>query len=160
MADEGLQLLAPGLDRDMLLLSWWGQLIDDGELSDIFAEVASTPTGFLGLFNNPTTAFFARQDAQGAAVMIWFEQFMGAAALGLWARKDFRGRKYWDDLIAAVRRVFEHVQLVMFMTKHPHVVAASRDFGFTFIGTMPYLYHGQPGHIAYLTREGFKERHG
>ena len=126
----------------------------------MFAEHAATPSGFLGIFNNPNTALFYRLDEKGVCVAIWFEPFMNNLSLGLWARPDYRHRGYWRDLIEAHRLVFQHTPMVMFITKRAHVVDAARDFGFTIVGQMPYLYRGEPGAIAYITKEDFERKYG
>ena len=155
-----LQIKAPGAEGDYLVLRWWAQLKERGELLDVFAEHAATPSGFLTIFNHPNTVLFYKDDEQGVAEAIWFEPFMGSVALGLWCRPDHRHRKYWADLTAAFRMVFQHVPMVMFITKQHHVVQAARDYGFTVVGEMPYLYRGEPGFIAYMTREEFEKTHG
>lgn len=158
---NGLQLMVPGTARDVLLLQWWNTLHETNEVADIFdAQAASTPSSFLSLFANPTTVMFYRADDAGLKVVIWFEHFMGNAALGLWAREDYRHAQSWPDVIEAMRAVFAEVPLVLYMTKHDHVMRSGSAIGFKSMGVMPYLYRGDHSHVAYMTREMFEERHG
>jgi hypothetical protein len=156
-----IHIMAPSVERDFLLLSWWNTLIEDGELFDVFAEdTASTPSGFLSLFAAPTTTMFYQRDDAGLTVVMWFEPFMGNAALGMWARKDYRHRHWWSTLLTVLRWVFADVPLVLYITKRQHVVDSSLAVGFTSMGEMPYLYRGVTGYIAYMTREMFEEKYG
>lgn len=160
MEDSGLEIKGPGEEGDYLVLRWWAQLRESGELLDVFAAHAGTPGGFLGIFNAPNTVLFYRLDEKGVCLAIWFEPFMGNVALGLWARPDFRHRGYWRDVIEAHRLVFQHTPLVVFVTKRPHVIEASKDFGYTTLDTIPYFFRGEAGALAYLTKEEFVAKHG
>ena len=151
----------PGVEGDLLLLQWWSILVEDGELLDVFSEIAETPSGFLGVFTNPNIAFFYDIDEKGITKAIWFEPFMGTnVSMGMWCRKDWRHGRWWGDLIDVLGKMFEHTPMVMFITKRPHVVESALRVGFTSMGKMPYAYRGEDGYVAYLTREEYEKKHG
>lgn len=167
MSDNGtesclgeLQIRTPSIEGDLLMLRWWELMHRSGELTDVFPERAETPSGFLALFGNPETHLFYRADERGLAVCMWFEPFMGNMALGMWCRKDWRHRRWWDDLLMALQTVLSVVPMIFYFTKRQHVLESGIAVGFVSVGTVPYLYRGEPGHLAYITREIFEERYG
>ena len=160
-----MQVYEPSAVADTLLLKWWTEIQENGELEDVFAPSAQTLHGFLSIFQPPTVLFWKLEpDATGTLKVtsaIWFERFMADNTnMGMWVDSRYRHGRWWDDLIEVLRVVFQYTNLVIYMTKRRHVIESGLRVGFTDVGQIPYIYRGQAGWVAYLTKDVFEERYG
>ena len=151
-------LYTPSVENDTLMMAWWHMMMGQGEVHEVFAEEALTPSGFLGMLRRVSLLYHA--DDEGMAVVIFFEPFMAGALLGFWVRPDWRRvhrSESWKMFIDTMKIVLEYVPVVMFMTKRRHVVQTAISFGFTILGKVPSLYGGHDATLGYMTREMFEE---
>jgi hypothetical protein len=156
----GLTKRVPGAESDIMLLRWWQHMVENGELLEVFGECVATPSGFLNVFADPRTTLYYSTDEHGVCIALWYEPFMGNTALGMWAREDWRKRRWWDALVATLADQFQQFQLVMAMTRNRNLIIAGPEMGWTVLGTVPYLYRGDTCTLLYLTREAFVAQHG
>lgn len=153
-----VELYVPSAEADALLLQWWARMGEAGEIAIAFPAFAA-PSTFLATMQ-PPNALFIERDAQGIAVASWFSPTLNGAMLNLWAREDWRQRRWFSSTIEALGHAFDYVPVVVFVTQSPHVIAAARDAGFEVPVTIPHLVPGGDATLGYLTRERYKERHG
>lgn len=157
---EGLTKREPGAASDILLLRWWQQMVEDGELLEVFGDCVATPSGFLSVFADTRTTLYYTADENGIGLALWYEPFMGNTALGMWGRKDWRKRRWWDALKATLAEQLETFPMIIAMTRNKNLVVAGPEMGFVKLGQVPYLYRGDTCDILYCTRESFAAKHG
>lgn len=150
----------PGAASDILLLRWWQQMVEDGELLEVFGDCVATPSGFLSVFGDARTTLYYIADDDGIGLALWYEPFMGNTALGMWGRKDWRKRRWWEPLRETLREQLKLFPLVIAMTRNQNLVVAGPEMGFAVLGQVPFLYRGDTCTIEYLTREMFEAKHG
>lgn len=155
-----MHIYVPGTEQDLLLLQWWAQIKETGDLAEAFSPDIGTPSAFLALFQVPTALFYD-YDEKGIRFAVWICAFMGGASINFWARPDYRKGQWADSLMYEVMpKVFAVTPLALFTTRGPHVVKRAREWGWTVLGDVPYLYLGKTATVGYMTREMYEERYG
>lgn len=154
-----IEAYAPSPEHDALLLQWWGDMMESGDINKVFSPDLRAPSIFLSTFKTPTVLYF-EQDEKGIATAVWFAPALNGAMLSLWARKDWRGGKWRPAVIDSLKCVFEIVPIVLFVTRGEHVVKAAQEMGFTLAATIPYIYMGEEAALGYMTKETFGGLYG
>ena len=154
-----MTIYVPGTEQDLLLLQWWAQMTETDDF-EAFSPTVRTPAMFLALFQQPNALFYDT-DEKGIRFAVWVNDFMGGASINFWARADWRNGQWANSLMFDVMpKVFSVTPLAVFTTRGPHVVKRAREWGWTILGEVPYLYLGKTATVGYMTREMYEERYG
>ncbi len=145
----------PGIETDLLLLSWWHTMATCDDLERGFSVELAPCGAFLASMRQCDLVYVA--DDTGIWFAAWFEPKMCGAFYGLWIRSDKRHNHISQQLVLdSMSYGLERYRVLVLATLHQRVVDQGVRFGFTFMGTIPHLFDGEPTHVAWLDEEHFE----
>lgn len=148
---DAMDRYTPGFLDDLQVLAWYLHLGETGDMDTAFGKVANSLSVFLRLFEPPTELWYAHDESgwYGAA---WLTPIMDGVTYSVWVREDHRqsksGAQFITDTVAYAARTWP---VVLFITRSDAVLKQGAHFGFTPLGTIPYLFDGDAAHVGVLT---------
>jgi hypothetical protein len=139
--------------HDWLLAQWYVEVKTNGDLENLFFKNNRAISKVLAYFQRDTYVFF--QVREGKIVrMAWLEPHMTGGSFGLWITRGLRGRVetiHWIE--AACLIGFELYPVLLAVTKQQNLVDSMQRFGYTFVGSIPYLWDGETAWVLSLVKE-------
>ena len=149
-----LTVYEPGIDSDLLVLSWWHHMATSGDLERAFSATLAPCGAFMAEMRRCTLTYEA--DDTGIWFAAWYEPALSGGFYGLWIRNGKRASA--DALRAVIESLhfgLERWPVLIFATMHAPVVAQAEQLGFTRLGDIPHLFDGEASTIAWLDAEHF-----
>lgn len=158
LEEAGLKVYQQQPHEDTMLLRWWMDLIDSGEVGDVMPAQAQRLPYFLNLMQPPNVLVYAADD-KDIWISVWFEElFRGAIVLmGFWIDPTKRQSK---RAFKATRTIYD-VALTFWPNiigvTQEHLLAVHTKAGYTVFGEFEKLWDGErPAWLVLLTRAGFE----
>jgi len=154
-----MTLYQPGLDADLLLLNWYYTMAACEDFERIFSAEL-TPCGAFFDSMRKTTLIY-ETDEKGIWFAAWFDRVMAAGSYGVWIRADKRDQPNGGEALRAGLESLSfglaRFPVLIFVTKHPEILALSRRFGFVALGEVPWMYDGDVAMIAWIDAARFRQ---
>lgn len=155
----GLIAYQPG-DDDALLVSWYVELAQSGDLQTTFLDSMHSLSGFLGGFQG-VDLLLAVDDGHVWAA-IWIENMKGTYFLGIWIAEEWRGTVRAGKFITRANALTTTAYpTILAITRQPAVVELACHLGYTTHGWIPGLWSGYPAYLLSSTKEsrdGWRQR--
>ena len=149
-----------GTDDDALLVSWYVELAQSGDLHTTFLDTMHSLTGFLDGFRGVDLLLGVDEGRVWAA--IWIENMKGTAFLGIWVAEEWRGTVRAGKFITRANTLTTTAYpTVLAITRQPAVVELACHLGYTTHGWIPGLWSGYPAYLLSSTKEsrdGWRQR--
>ena len=161
MNSDLLYQYAGSATEDMLLAQLWAQMQQDGALEAIFND-ADFPLGeLIAMFRHPNSMLY-KVDEAGIWFIVWVTPVLGGAFQSGYLRPDCRGRETREANLVALRQVLERFlgiyRVLMVVTQQERLLPNLERLGYTVLGKIPHLFHGNDAWIGYMTSESLQER--
>lgn len=146
----------PGIDSDLLVLSWYHTMATCEDFERGFSVELAPVGAFMAAMRQCDLLYVA--DDQGIWFAAWFEPKMTGAFYGLWIRKDKRHNLDSQQLVldSLAHGFARGYRVLILATLHQRVIDQGERFGFVTMGTIPHLFDGEPAHIAWLDENRFE----
>lgn len=144
-------------EHEMLLASWWLELVKSGEIHKILDPALHSLTAFLEHFYKNTVLLFLC-DEHGFTAALWFTSWYSGAIVGIWARGDKR-RSIKTVSIPLLNTLYEALQvapILVALTSQRKLLSLYEKLGFIPAGEIPGLMSGQPAYAYYVTKDTYK----
>ena len=151
----------PSIEHDLLLINWWSELADGGDLSKIFHPNIHAPSRFLPYFNPPRAMFF-KIEGPRIWFALWAEPFFDGAAIGLWvAPEKRRTRETLRSLLRMVDVLVRQYKTLVVVSKLEGIIEqVGSAAGFEPVGSISRIFSGSDMSVAQLTIEKWQQNRG
>lgn len=143
---------------ELLLLDWYAQLVQSGDMGLAFTKDLRYPGNFLQYFRPPRTLAYAT-DARG----IWFAAHVDAidsgCFFGCWIREEKRTTPTALKLLIKVYdEVFKASAVIIGLSWQPYLLDIHKKLGYAHLGAIPGLHDGAAVDVYYMTRDMWQKR--
>lgn len=146
------------LEEDILLSTWWTQLMLSGDWEKCFLTPRTGLSHFYAHFLRDTPLFYVERRGK-VGVAAWIEpSLVGSTFFSLWIAPEYRGSRF---AVKAAKDIFTHLfttyQVILSITTQESLLDLYRKIGYTVIGQIQGLGNGQsPVWLLSLTAQGFR----
>lgn len=145
--------------EDHLLMTWWIQMLQSGELGATLGARFEAAGEFFAAFRPPSRLLYEFEDGT-VKVACWFDPSpLAGSFFSLWLHPSWRRTKRgFRAILEAMGVGFGEYQnpVLLFVTAQPEIARLHAHFGATVLGAIPHLYDGErDAFVSYLTREQF-----
>lgn len=156
LQELGIKAYTGSPHEDRLVLSWWANMGDTGELHRVFSKSCYSLSKFYQLFQKPNWLFYREKD-QEMQVCVWAEPLYSSAFVGVWVAPNARKSKSSFRVLQFVYHViFTAFNSVIGVTKQEKLLPEHVKLGYNIVGKVDGLLDDEPAWIAYLTKESFQ----
>lgn len=152
-----MQVYNGSTEHDLLILRWWTDSFNSGELELFTTDTAQTPYGFLKMFEEPNILAFETDDSQ-IIMAAWVEPFMNGAFYSLWIHPDHR--RPVEPALAFINETYEAAfrvyPVLVGITKQQRLLDSHAKLGYNYVGHIPHVFGEEGAHILYLTEEQWR----
>lgn len=149
-----------GTDDDLLLVSWYAELAQSGDLHTTFLDSMHSLSGFVDGFHGVDLLLAVHDGRVWAA--IWVENMKGTHFLGIWIAEEWRGTVRAGKFITRVNFLTTAAYpTLLAITRQLAVVELAQHLGYTTHGWIPGLWSGYPAYLLSSTKEsrdGWRQR--
>src|SRR5438552_11313420 len=132
----------PSPESDLLLVRWWFQLQEAGELELVFGQGAQTLTSFLDAMRPPRHLLLYEAAEEGLWMAFVVDPILRGAFVSLWLAP--RKRKAIHGGLGAIEAAYEAVlatyPLLLGVTRQERILSAHRRWGYTVAAKLPGLF--------------------
>lgn len=156
---------AGSANEDMLLAQLWAQMQQEGSLQGTFNDPDFSIGDLIELFSKPNSMFY-KVDETGIWFVVWLSPVMGGAFLSTYLRADHRGQALGHDVREAnhtaareiMEQAFKAYKVLLVVTQQEWLLPNIERLGYTVLGKIPFLFHGNDAWVGYMTPESLRER--
>lgn len=147
--------------EDLLLLKWWMQLQETGEMERLIVPDSRSLKRFFNIFAAPTVLIYSTTQENEMAQCAWFtpadqNSKHHVAYSGLWCSPSARGTFAQLNFAALTYMLaFEFYHAIVGTTWQPELLDEHKKLGYNIVGCIPNLYDQPLCYIVHLTREDF-----
>jgi hypothetical protein len=144
--------------EDVMLATWWGRLMADGELATTFLAPHRPLAGFFQFFRSPTVLLYEMDEGQ-LEFAAWLLPFMDAWLFGFYITPPLRGTKRMLRWIEeAIGLALQSRPSIVGLTRRPERVQLYVRFGCRLAAKLAQLAEGEDTYLVQLTRTAFEAR--
>jgi hypothetical protein len=143
--------------HNLLIQQLWLELEKSGDLQQMFyANEQTSSFALMTLLAAPRWSFFDVDD-KGIWMLVWFNQWLNSAWMGLWCREDMRHKmKFSKNLFTVMSEAFRFFPVIMGVTKRADLLEIHKKLGYNVSLIVPELYGDSPGWLVSLHKNNFK----
>lgn len=145
--------------HEMLVLKLYLDLAADPvEFKNLFSEPFRNLTTMLHYIKHEVKMAF-EVDQNGIWAAAWMEPSNSGAFFGFWIRKEYRASfKVYAFLSRAFDYAFQHVPILIGITKQKRLDGFARALGYEYKCEIPYWFDGDTAYLYTLEKEQWHER--
>jgi hypothetical protein len=144
---------------DALIIQWWAQLVESGELELTFGKGCVAISQFFKLLTENDRLFLYDTDDKGICLAFLVSPIMNAAFLTLWVAPHLRAsREALLTIEDAYGRIFEGYPVILGLTKQEKLLKVHQHFGYATLGKVPLIFDGEDAWVEVLTKADFEKR--
>ena len=141
--------------QDLLMLRWWEDLLESGEMSDVMSCDVS-PSQFFDHFDPGKMTLVLATDDEGIWFAQWFAAWESVVTASVWVRKDMRKTKRMATTMEQVlTQAFEAWHTIVAVTVQPLVAKMCERMGATNLGIVGKIFGGKDAWLLTCTRDAF-----
>ena len=143
---------------EFLLIDWYAQLVQSGDMSVTFTPDMRYMSNFLGYFRGRSTLGYSC-DSRGIYFACWLEPFLSGAFFGIWIRESHRTTSAALRLtIEAYNEAFKFATVLIGICKQEHLRELHKKLGYTHTTSIPALWNGEAVDVYAITRDQWEQR--
>jgi len=149
-----LTIYEPGINSDLLVLSWWHHMATSGALEQTFSASMAPCSAFMSEMRRCALVYEA--DVEGFWFTAWYDVALAGAYHHAWIRADRRASKSaLRAMIESLHFGLERWPVLISVTKQPKVVEQINRLGFVTLGDIPSIFDGEAATLSWLDSEHF-----
>jgi hypothetical protein len=143
---------------EFMLIDWYAQLIQSGDMAVTFTPDMRYMSSFLGYFRGRATLGYSC-DSRGIYFACWIEPFLSGAFFGIWIREPYRTRPVALKLtIEAYDAAFQTATVLIGICKQEHLRELHEKLGYQRLATIPALWSGDSVDAYAITKDMWLQR--
>ena len=156
-----LRLYQPTFAADYLLLNWWVQLCETGDIKRLLIKGSRKLSSFYSVFSPPTITLYTCGADDKIDFVSWLKPASTAAdeqtvLASFWADASIRGNRKHSHLTYLIySMIFTLWNNVLGTTWQADLIRVHKKVGYELVGVLPEAYGEQHIYLMHLTQEGF-----
>lgn len=156
--EAGLNVYQQQPSEDTLLLRWWMDIVDNGDIDKLLPRRLQRLPIFLNIMQPPNVLVYSKDVDNRIWLAAWFEELFGGAIvlMGLWVHPDMRATKKVVSVTGVVYEIALAIWPTIFGVTVTDLLDVHMKLGYTVLGEFEKLWDGESaGQLVCLTKEGF-----